>query len=313
MATQGLKNKIAAARKLFKKAKEVASSAGLGNSNVEDGRYKAQITSARGPVEAQTSARLQAILGFKILEGEYKDEKLTSFPNLENEIGLGILIRELQNLGYQVEEFDDIEAVLAELNKDKPSVRITIKTKGEFQNISIDKLLSDEDGGGDPEPEPEPGAGEPEPEPEPGSDEIAEGDTVSFKLKGEETNGTVTEVVDEDTLKVKADVDDKVYKVLKTKATKVVSEAPAEDPEPEPEPEPSAESTVELEEGSRVVFTLKGKETEGKIVEVVDEDTVRVKSDSDGLTYRLGTDKIQPAEEKPKKKAVRKIPGKNKK
>ena len=238
MATQTLKNKVAAAKKLFKKAQEVAKSGGLGNSNVEDGRYHAQITSARGPVEAQ-SGRLQAVLAFEIKEGECQGEKLTSFPNLENEIGLGILIRELQGLGYSIDDFDDIEGVLAEINKEKPEVRISVKTKGEFQNISIDKALdaSAGDGSGDADPAPE-------------------GDDPT-------------------------------------------PEAPAEDPTPEEDPAPESGS-VELEVGSAIVFTLKGVETNGEIIEVVDEETVRIKAE-DGKTYKLGTDKIQPAAPAPKK------------
>ena len=305
MATKSLKDKIAAAKKNFKKAKDVASQGGLGNSNVEDGRYHAQILEAKGPVEGKNSGRLQAILSFQIKEGEFKDEKLTSFPNLENEIGLGILIRELQNLGYEIEDFDQIEEVLAELNKDKPEVRITVKTKGEYQNISIDKLLEPGEKIGEDDPEAEAEA-EPEAEAE---GEIVVGDTVSLKLKGKETNGEVTKVVDEDTLNVKAEVDGKVYKIAKDKVTKVVSEEPEAEPEVEAEAEPAAEESVTLEEGSKVVFNLKGAEVEGEIVEVVDEDTVRVKYD--GKIYKLGSDKIQPVEEKKStKKAARKLPGK---
>ena len=305
MATKSLKDKIAAAKKNFKKAKDVASSGGGGNSNVEDGRYHAQILEAKGPVEGKSSGRLQAILSFQIKEGEFKDEKLTSFPNLENEIGLGILIRELQNLGYEIEDFDQIEEVLAELNKDKPEVRISVKTKGEFQNISIDKLLEPGEKIGEDDPEAEAEA-EPEAEAE---GEIVVGDTVSLKLKGKETNGEVTKVVDEDTLNVKAEVDGKVYKIAKDKVTKVVSEEPEAEPEVEAEAEPAAEESVTLEEGSKVVFNLKGAEVEGEIVEVVDEDTVRVKYD--GKIYKLGSDKIQPVEEKKStKKAARKLPGK---
>jgi len=309
MATQSLKDKIAAAKKNFKKAKEIASQGGLGNANVEDGRYHAQILSAKGPVQGQNSGRLQAVLAFEIQEGEFKGQKLTSFPNLENEIGLGILIRELNNLGYEIEDFEQIEATLAEVNKDKPQVRISVKTKGEYQNISIDKLMDAEASEDLSEAAPEDAAPE-EAAPEEG--EIAEGDTITFTLKGEETQAEVTEVVDENSLKIKT-ADGKLYKIAKDKCTKVVPEEPAEDAAPEEVEDLSAEAAPEevtLEVGSAVTFTLKGKEVEGEITEVVDEETVKVKYD--GKVYKLGTDKIQPAEKAPKAKVTRKIPGKKK-
>jgi translation initiation factor IF-1 len=181
------------------------------------------------------------------------------------------------------------------------------------------KLLDEEAPADEEEEEAEPEAEGADVEAEPeaaASEEIAEGDTITFMLKGEETQAEVIEVVDEETLRIKTE-DGTKYKLAKAKATKVVSEEPAAEPEveAEPEAEPEAEAdeeTVELEEGSEVVFTLKGKEVKGEIVEVVDEDTVRVKAE-DGKTYKLGTDKIQPAPKaKAAKKVTRKLPGKKK-
>lgn len=244
MATKTLKNKLAMAKKLFKKAKESAKEGGYGN-NIEDGRYKAKITGAEGPLEAQTSGRLQAVLSYKILDGEFKGESIKSFPNLENEVGLSILIRDLNKLGYEVEDFDDIEQALEELNEEAPNVRITVKTKNEFQNVSIDKLLdkddveeeeeddddSDSDGEAEPEEEEEAESEaeeeeeeeveeEPEEEPEVEEEveeeeeelELEEGSSVGIKIKGEKMNGTILEIVDEETVRVKAD-NGKTYKL----------------------------------------------------------------------------------------------------
>lgn len=328
MATANLKAKLAKLKKNFKKAQDVAKQGVLTNDNVTDGVYKAQITGAKGPVEAQQSGRLQAILNYEILDGEFKGEKLVSFPNLENEIGLGILLRAMQVLGYDVEDVDDVEATLADMDKVKPVVKISVKTKGEFQNINIVKLLDEEAPADEEEEEAEPEAEGAEVEPEAeaeaeaSNEEIAEGDTITFMLKGEETQAEVIEVVDEETIRIKTG-DGTKYKLAKEKATKVVSEEPAAEAEAEAEVEPEAEAeveteveageeTVELGEGSEVVFTLKGKEIKGEILEVVDEDTVRVKAE-DKKIYKLGTDKIQPAPKaKAAKKVTRKLPGKKK-
>ena len=238
MGTQTFKNKLSSAKKLFKKAKKSASE-GYDN-NVEDGRYKAQLTGAEGPVEAKTSGRLQAVMKYQILDGEFKGETIFSFPNLENEIGLSILIKQIDKLGYEVEDFDDIEGALEAIDKDSPNVKIKVSTKNDFQNISILDVLD----GDDVPPEEEE---DPEEEPE---------------------------------------------------------EDPEEDPEEEPEEEP--EEDIELEEGSSVMFMAKGKKLTGKILEVVDAQTVRVEA-SNGKKYKLNVSKLEVAEPaKKEKKAVKK-------
>ena len=266
MATKSFKEKIAKAKKLTKKA--ATSAAEGGNfASVDDGRYKAQMVSAEGPVEAQSSGRIQAVLGFKILDGEFKGETVKSFPNLENEIGQSILIRDIGKLGYEVDEFefDDFEQCLNELDKEQPIVRITLKTKGDYQNLSIDKSLTDDDVSElepevpeEPEAEPEP---EEEPEPEPESEAEPEPEAES---------------------------------------------EPEEEPEPEPESKVE-EETLEVEEGSNVGFLIKGELMNGVIIEIVDENNgiVRVKAEN-AKTYKLNVEKLLPAAKKKEKKSLKK-------
>jgi len=266
MTTKAMKEGLARAKKLFGKAQENLK-AGGGGSDIDDGRYKARIISAEGPVESKSSSKIQAIIRFKILDGEFKDTEVAKFSNLEHEVGQSILMRELGILGYEVEDFDDYEATLEAIDKDKPSVRIRVSTKNEFQNISIDKLLEEEEEGEPEEPE--------EPEAE-----------------------TVPEDVEPEP-----------------------EEDPEEDPEVEPEPEeapevePEAEEEeggIELEEGSEVAFTSKGKKLHGPILEIVDEETVRVKA-NDKKTYKLNVSKLEVYEapkapaKKPAAKKVKKV------
>ena len=200
MGTQTFKNKLASAKKLFKKAKKSASE-GYEN-NVEDGRYKARLAGAEGPVEAKTSGRLQAIMKYQILDGEFKGETILSFPNLENEIGLAILIKQIGILGYEVEDFDDIEGALEAIDKDNSTVKIKVFTKNNFQNISILDILDGDDVPSEEDPEPEE---DPEEDPEPEEDiELEEGSSVMFMAKGKKLTGEILEVVDAQTVRVKA-------------------------------------------------------------------------------------------------------------
>lgn len=233
-----MKEKLAMAKKLFGKAKENLKSGGFSN-EVPDNRYKAQVISAEGPVEAKTTGRLQAIIRFRILEGEYKDMEIAKFPNLEHEVGQAILLRELGIMGHEVEDFDEIEGALQEVDKEQPVVRITVKTKGEYQNISIDKVLDE-------------------------SAPAAEDTDASDPAPEDPT-----------------------------------PEEPTAEPEPEPEPEAADDAGIVLQEGSKVQFTARGQKLFGPIEEIVDDETVRVKA-SDGKTYKLRVDQIEPYEE-PKK------------
>jgi len=303
MATPAMKAKLEKAKKLFKAAKEVSTSSGGGD--LPDAAYKSKVIDAKGPMESKNKGTLQAIIQFEITAGEYKGEKVMQFSNLENEIGMGILIRTLNLCGYDVEDFDGIESALLEMKKDKPQLRIVLKTKGEYQNINVNKVLTGDEGedGDDGDATPEDASAEPT---------IEEGSKVTFKNKGEDMLGEVVEIVDENTVRVKAE-DGKTYKLAADKIELAEDAAPEdvtpEDATPEddvvPEEPAADDDAVTLEEGSAVTFKVKGAEMNGEIVEIVDDETVRVKAE-DGKTYKLGTDKIEAAK-KVEKKKVKKV------
>lgn len=186
------------AGKKFDAAKKLANEGGAGNPNVEDGRYIAQLMGLE--LGQSSSGRDQIARDFKIIEGESKGEKLRDYQGLDTEKGISFFMRDLKRLGY--EEPDGLEEcgpIVEEINKEKPKVRITVKNNGEFQNVFIDKALSDDEA----EDGTEEGA-------ETAGDEEVEievGMTVVAKIDGEDVTGKVTKIL-EDQGKIKIETED---------------------------------------------------------------------------------------------------------
>ena len=112
--------------------------------------------------------------------------------SLENQIWLG---RKLAKLGYEVpEDISDLEPILAEIVKSRRVLTITLKTKGEFQKVYIDRVSE--------ESTEEVSESEPEAEAEEASLEV--GMKVSFDFKEEKVEGEVIEILEqEEKVKVK--------------------------------------------------------------------------------------------------------------
>lgn len=247
--------KLKEAGKMWGKAKERAESEkAFQNDEFEDGRYVVCLSDAK-LAESKTSGRLQVGWAHVFTEGEYKGKTKWSYDGLESEDNLMWLGRKLQRLGYEIpEDFDEVQAVLDKITKEKPLVRIRLKTKGEFQNVYIDEVLK-----GHVSSEESPETSE-ESQGEEADDEVelVVGATVSFDWKGETLEGEVVEIL-EDEGKVRVKVDDKVYKVKGDSLTLTSApEAGEEDVPEEPEVEPDAEE----EEASDEVEADEEDETE---------------------------------------------------
>lgn len=188
-----------------------------------DGTYHARIVKAEMG-ESQSKGRLQVAWQAVILKGEHKNEKANWWNGMETEDNMMYFQRDLVRLGKEVpEDPSEIEDVLKEIEKEKPTVRIAVKTNGEFTNIRIGKKLDSDEVGDEEEPtedeapaeepaveaEPEPEVeAEPEVEPEPEAEEVVEevveeveeeptvevGMRVAFDLKGKEIVGSVTSI-----------------------------------------------------------------------------------------------------------------------
>jgi len=241
MSSAQFKNQLKMANKTWKSAKEkVASGGGAFGDDIEDGRYKATVLDAELN-NSQTSGRLQVAWTYQILEGEFSGKKKRDWDGCESEDNQVWLGRKLVRLGYEVpEDITDVEEILQDIKKSKIVVAITLKTKGKFQRVYIDRVLSGEEASGAVDYENEDLEEEAPSAEDVGIEEeesLEIGSLVSFSVKGEEVVGEVAMILeDEDSAKVK--VGKKLYKVKADKLTLV-------DAEPE---EDLAEEVVEEEE-----------------------------------------------------------------
>lgn len=233
-------SKLKAAQSTWGKARSRAESE-KSFSEVEDGRYLVQITDAK-LTESQASGRLQAAFSYVILQGENKGEILRSYDGLESEENQVWFGRKIARLGYDIpEDFDQIQEILAEITSGKPKVFIRVKTKGEFQNIYIDRMATAEDGGDDgdeatsdqAEAESSEEAAPPVAEDE--DAEIEVGSMVEVQLSSGAVKGEVTKLLEDEGKVIVRVAGGKLYKVAAEKVSLV--ESVPEEPEVEPEEE----------------------------------------------------------------------------
>jgi len=251
MAPENFSKQLKAAQGLWATAKTKAEAAkGSQFTEYEDGRYVARLMG--GSIgKSQSSGRLQITWTFKFEEGEYEGQNKLDFSGLETEQNLYWLGLRLRELGYELpDKAEQLQEILNDIAQTKPLCKIRLKTKGEFQNLFIDKVYAagDEVQGDtgvteteEPEEEaaPEPAAEEEEEEQPEEEDEDADTvdiqpgmivvvDSAKGKFKGE-----VLELLeDEGKVRVKLE-DGRVLRVGGDKLQAVVDAAP---PEPKAAP-----------------------------------------------------------------------------
>lgn len=136
-------------RKLWREGKVQAEMAGQGPS-FDDGKYLVKIVSAK--VTQSKNGRWQHVTGFKFVEGDYKGQTVYQYQGIDNEVGLGILFKQLELLGVEVESPEDFKSADKKLESKQPTVEIRLVTKGEFQNVYVTKV-EESDGDNDKEEE----------------------------------------------------------------------------------------------------------------------------------------------------------------
>jgi len=239
-----LKKKLDAAKKLWKTAKTAADADRGGFTDIDDGRYLARLMKTE-VTESKSSGRLQVAWTYKIVEGDFENELKMSFDGIETAQNLEFLARTMKRFGFTTlpDDLDEVVALLEELSKRKPLCRITLKTRGEFQNVYVDKVFdpddeeevladaeASEDESEEEESEEEEEETEEETEEEAEEEEAEEeteeeeeeeeepvelsvGMKVSFETKGGRVSGTVVEILSkEDKVRVKAS-DGKILRV----------------------------------------------------------------------------------------------------
>ena len=145
---QKLKNKLKKAQGDWKNARSKANET-VGFAEVPDGRYLAHLTGATIG-ESKSSGRLQIQWTWTIVDGEHEGDTNLDFDGLETEDNLVFLGRKLARFSYELpEDITEIADILDELIEKRPLSRIRLKTRGEFQNVYVDKIMqassSDED------------------------------------------------------------------------------------------------------------------------------------------------------------------------
>lgn len=234
------KKKLRMASKTWKKAKEEAKSQSTGGNEVEDGRYLAQVTSAE-ITESQSSGRLQVSWKYVIVDGEYKDQAIYNYDGIESlENQKWFALKMSRKFGYDMDSLEDeLEDILKEITKEKPLAKIRVVTKGEFQNVYVDKVLGkkeDENGG------------EEETEETEETVNLEVGMDVSFKFKGEEMEGEIVRIREsEGKVLVKTEDGKKVW-VAGDDVTVLEEESEAEEEETEEEEVPEEPETEEESE-----------------------------------------------------------------
>ncbi len=188
---------------------------GGGFDEYEDGRYMTTITDA-DLGESKSGSREQIMIEYTFQEGTYANKTKRDYIGLDSEMGCQIAVNTLTKLGIEVEDPSQLEGKLKEIIG--KVCRIQLKTKGEYQNIYILKVMgvatSEEASNGagssdeavaepdveapTPDPEPEPEAisetEEPQPEAIPEEVELKVGSKVAFNLKKKEVIGKVKSI-----------------------------------------------------------------------------------------------------------------------
>ena len=145
---QKLKNKLKKAQGDWENARSKASEL-VGFAEVPDGRYLDHLTAATIG-ESKSSGRLQIQWTWTIADGEHEGDTKLDFDGLETEDNLVFLGRKLARFSYELpEDITEIADILDELIEKRPMARIRLKTRGEFQNVYVDKIMQSSSEEGD--------------------------------------------------------------------------------------------------------------------------------------------------------------------
>lgn len=317
VAKMNLEKRLAKAFKShLEGAKEGAKSTGF--AEFDDGRYFARMVKAE--ITESGSGRIQVVMHWKFLKGEYKGQEKLSFSGIETEDNLKYLLRDLSLLGYDTDEIDgpdDLKGILKELNKEKPKSKISLKTKGEFQNVYIlkdsESVDDDEDGDedeedADDEPKKKSSKKKSSDDDDDSDDEDDEEEEEKPKKKagkkksddddGDDDDGDDDDDDDESSDDDDDDDDDDTPKKSKKKAS---------DDEDDEEEESSDGEDVEVAVGSEITYKFKGKKLKGTVLDIFPKEN-KVRVETDETKRRISFDNIIDVEvpAKPKKKKSKK-------
>lgn len=103
-----------------------------------DGRYQVRVLET-AIERAKRSGRLQLKWEFAVLNGPHKNRRIWLYHGLDNADALPYLKRDLAVAGLELTRLSELAERLHELND--VVLEVTLKTKGEYQNVYINKLI----------------------------------------------------------------------------------------------------------------------------------------------------------------------------
>lgn len=271
-------------RELWKAGRSTYEAGGTANVEFDDGKYVAKLHKAESGV-SQGSGRVQNVVLFKFMEGEYKDQVIRWYQGLENEIGISVMLQAFKKLGHEIEDPDDIDSVNSKLTKEQPVCEIRLKTNERgYQSVIVLKMVEDDT----------------EEEDEDEDEEEADVDVEKESAKKPSKKAAKDEDEEEDDDEKETEDEDEEEKPEPKKTKTPVKETPEEDEEDdsddddddEEDEKEEDEDEVALEIGMKVKVKYEGEEVKGKIVKIMeDEKKVKVKL-ADGTKIRVGLEAI---------------------
>ncbi|GAG07883.1 unnamed protein product, partial [marine sediment metagenome] len=113
---------------------------------IPDGMYEAQLIAAQ-VAESQSSGRLQINWEFTVMEGEQEGNAIRDYQGIETEDAQVFMCRRLERLGVDTESFDmdELQDILDQVVETNPVCQCQLRTKGEFQNMYIRRVLEADD------------------------------------------------------------------------------------------------------------------------------------------------------------------------
>lgn len=271
-------------RELWKAGRSTYEAGGTANVEFDDGKYVAKLHKAESGV-SQGSGRVQNVVSFKFMEGEYKDQVIRWYQGLENEIGISVMLQAFKKLGHEIEDPDDIDSVNSKLTKEQPVCEIRLKTNERgYQSVIVLKMVEDDT----------------EEEDEDEDEEEADVDVEKESAKKPSKKAAKDEDEEEDDDEKETEDEDEEEKPEPKKTKTPVKETPEEDEEDdsddddddEEDEKEEDENEVALEIGMKVKVKYEGEEVKGKIVKIMeDEKKVKVKL-ADGTKIRVGLEAI---------------------
>jgi hypothetical protein len=301
------KRLASALKKHLEGAKEGKKSGGF--EEFDDGRYQAKLIKAE--IGESGSGRLQLVLSWKFLKGEYKGKTKFDYRGLESEDNLKYLLLDLDKLGFdtdEVESVSDFKGIAKEISKDKPEAKIALKTKGDFQNVNIVAVKGSDDDEDDEDEDDESDEESDDDEEEEEDDEPKK--KKSSKKKKDDDDDDDDDDEEEEEESDDDDEDEEEEKSSKKKKSKKKDDEDEDDEEDEDDDEEEEEtSDVELSVGSDVTYKFKGKKLKGTVLDIFPKSN-EVRVQTGDKKRKVSFDDIVevevPEEPKKKKKKVKK-------